>query len=439
MKKITSLLLIMSAIALLLCGCKSNKEIDETTSVSETTTVSTSEFNSFEVTTTEFAQSDEATIEGSKSIDGFTDPMETDIRDFDNPFPKSAVFLRDIYDEILSTEDGSYLELQNQLPKRITDTIEKYGKCTLFASRSYYPEYSPTFYSNTPILETTPIYYAKTSYDSSLSSYSDISNVVLLFDKTTGMFLLQGIDSSRKLVQYDFDGDFSVFLGSPETLYDNIDIMDADNKKKLHHIRNSYMDATAIYDEQSKEIAIYQLGKKLDSFSIDLSNMNFTREWFDLRNYPFLDNESNLMMWQDTWMYTSIDYIEKISENVKQKIASFREISDIGLGNIYTLYEKEDGSFLIVEYSHSLTKASEYSCHPITSIDDSLYLHFSVDDFGRCYLYKDFFMDDLHLVDSKEYICYIPEKHRNAKLLHLQFSYSELDEKIEEVLKYSES
>lgn len=438
MKKITSLLLITCAIALCLCSCKQNKDNDETTSVSETTTVATSESNSSEVTTTEFAQSDEATTEGSKSIDGLTDPMETDIIDFDNPFPKSAVFLRDIYDEIPSTEDGSYLELQNQLPKRITDTIEKYGTCTLYASNDYYVEHGITFYSTTYVLGTTPIYHAKASYDSVLRSYPDISNVVLYFDKATGMFLLQGIDSSRELIQYDFEGYISTYIGSPKTIYNNIDIMDSNGKKVLNIICNSYTDGTFAYDEENKEIAIYQLGKKLDSFSINLNNMDFTNEWLTLKNYPFLDNESNLMIWLYHWLDSDIR-IEKISENVKEKISNFREISDIGAGPTYTLYEKDDSSFFIVEYTDGIMEPSVYSCHPIASIDDSLYLHFSVDEFGRCYLHKDFFMDDLHLVASREYICYIPKEHRNTKLLPLQFSYSELDEKLEEVLKYSES
>lgn len=486
MKKITSLLLVIS-MAFSLCGCRFENESDVTdvttettsattasettsaTTVSETTSVSTESYTSevpwvtteasktlaksLSVSSTEPISMDSTNAEAVDTDSANVEP--TVIINYNAPFPANAVFLDEIYLELPSPKDGSYLEQRNSLPQSIIDAIKKYGDCYLYDTRNrdygYGTDCAIRFFPYELNGSNNKQIYAADILPASIYSedgkYDTLYEVVLIFDKAHGIFPLQGYSYNRTLVEYSISefGIDSLSTCDREIICRSVDITDDTNQHILYvshglsdislHGTCSF-DGTTIYDSSLKQIATYHLGTKLDAKPIDLSNITFT-EYTPLFNYPFLDNDSNLMYWfRDTITFPYSQNCEEISRNVKKKIDTFTIFPNYGLSPRYSLYEKDDGTYFIVEFQYVSDTYGWYEVYPF---EGELSFHFTIDEYGRCYLCKELFLDDQRLTALEEYICYIPEENRNIELLNSDFSYSELDEKVEEILKYSES
>lgn len=441
MKNFTSLLLAI-IMAVSLCGCRFENETDVTDVTTETTLATTAS---------------ETTSATSSETTSATSISET------ASFPENAVFLDEIYLELPSIKDGSYLELRNSLPQSMIDTINKYGDCYLYDTRNrnywyetdcairFFPYELSTFGGDTRQIYAADI--LPISRYSEDGEYETLYEVVLIFDKTHGIFSLQGYSYNRTLFEYPISksGIYFLFKSDSKIIRRSVDITDDINQHILYVsigisdislYRTSFFEGTVIYDSSSKEIATYHMGTKLDAKSIDLSNINFT-EYANLFNYPFLDNDSNLMYWfNDPISFPSLRTCKEISKNVKKKIDTFwiRDFPDLGFSPRYSLYEKDDGTYFMVEYQYVSDPHGWYEVYPeVYPLEGQLSLHFTIDEYGRCYLWKEFFIEDQRLTALEEYICYIPEENRNIELFNSDFSYSELDKKIEEILKYSES
>lgn len=375
------------------------------------------------------------------------------------PFPINSVFLDEIYLELTSPKDGSYLELRNSLPQSIIDTINKYGNCYLYDSRimdyayetnraiRFFPYELNVYDPNVKGKNVRQIYGADilppSRYEDD-GEYETLYEVVLIFDKTSGIFSLQGYDYGRTLVDYSISkfGIRTLSKSDREIIRKSVDITDDINQHILYVSTGisdislygtSFFEGTIIYDSSLKEIDTYHLGEMLDAKPI---NIDFSEHTY-LFNYPFLDNNSKLMLWyKDSSHFPYTRACEEISENVKQKIDTFTIFTTEGGSPWYNLYEKEDGTYFIVKLPYDYYLDTSYEVYPF---EGELSLSFTLDECGRCYLCKEFFMEDLHLTAPEKYICYIPKENCSIELLNSDFSYSELDEKIEEILKYSES
>lgn len=485
MKRITSLLLVIS-MAFSLCGCRFENEsavtdvttettsattISETTSAttaSETTSVSTESYTSeVPLVTTEASKTLAESLSVSSaepiSMDSTNaEAVDTDsvnvepavIINYNAPFPANAVFLDEIYLELPSPKDGSYLEQRNSLPQSIIDAINKYGDCYLYDTRNrdywYETDYAIRFFpyelsgrNNRQIYAADMIPTVSYSED---KNYETLYEVTICFDKNTGIISIQGYNSNRNLVLYDLSSRNIPLLSTlDKTIISNsVDITDNDNQHILHVVNNYsdishsplFFSGTFVYDSNLKEIAAYHLGHKMDAKPIDLSNIEFSSNRTNLFNYPFLDNDSNLMFWQKE--YISHPYIrdcEEISRNIKQEIGIFFHFPLVGGDPSYHLYEEENGTYLIVRDSFFVSDSS----YDVYTFNGEISAHFVLEEYGRCFLEKELLWEDIHLTTFGEYVCYIPEENRSIELLNSDFSYSEIDEKIEEILKYSES